>query len=168
MTEKLSLDKIIFIALLVLAMIGVGITNFSPKLSHTYWLGMVVVFGIGALISGRSKVREGETTLKAYVAVHLLHWAGSFLAVIGAYTFIGSGIANLEDTGLMILLMLALATYTDGLRIGWRFSLAGLFLGATAVMIAYIDQFMWIALAVGIILLLFGLYWEKQRRRAAQ
>lgn len=43
-------------------------------------------------------------------------------------------------------MLLILACYIDGIRIGWRFNLFGNFLGLTAVLIAYCLLLIWIIL----------------------
>ena len=79
------------------------------------------------------------------------------------FLLLQAGRLNYENTGLVILLILALATFIDGIRLGWRFCMAGLFLGATAVIAAFIEEFMWIVLLLAIGVILFTLYWEKRR-----
>ena len=40
----------------------------------------------------------------------------------------------------------------DGLRVGWRFSLVGLFLWVSAIIAAYTQHFLWIELLIAIII----------------
>ncbi len=66
-----------------------------------------------------------------------------------------------KNTGLVMLLILSLATYIDGLRIGWRFSLVGNFLGLTAVSIAYLENFMWMLFGLAAITIGLTIFWDR-------
>ncbi|MGH8558256.1 MAG: hypothetical protein ACRESZ_12500 [Methylococcales bacterium] len=58
-----------------------------------------------------------------------------------------------------------MATFIDGIHLGWRFSVAGLFLGITSVIAAFSDDFMWIDLMLAIVIILVTLYWEQRGSR---
>ena len=51
-------DGIIMNLLVLLAIVGIGITDFSPLLSHWYWLAMVVVTGIACIVMEWSRARK--------------------------------------------------------------------------------------------------------------
>ncbi|MGA8240535.1 MAG: hypothetical protein WB818_08175, partial [Desulfobacterales bacterium] len=51
-------DGVIMILLVLLAIVGIGITDFSPLLSHWYWLAMVVVTGIACIVMEWSRARK--------------------------------------------------------------------------------------------------------------
>jgi hypothetical protein len=157
------LDKIIFISLLVLSMAGVGITDYSPEISHFYWLAMVFVFAIAAMFSGYKRAQHKNLPVWNDIFIHLLHWVGTLIAVLVVYTFLHTGRIDFEQTGLMILLILALATFLDGLRIGWRFSLAGVFLGVTAIVAAYVEEFMLIIFFFAVVIMALGFFWVKHK-----
>ncbi len=157
------LDKIILIALLVLSVIGVGITDFSPAISHYYWLTMIFVFAVAAMYEGYKQAQEKNLPVKNELITHLIHWTGAVFAVLAVYAFLHTGRIDFEQTGLMILLILALATFLDGIRLGWRFSLAGIFLGLTAILMAYLEEFMIIMFAIAIAIIVIGFFWHKYK-----
>ncbi len=66
-----------------------------------------------------------------------------------------------DGYGLVILLILSLATFLDGIHVGWRFYLVGLLLGLTTIFAAYFEEFMWMILAIAIICIVFAMYLEK-------
>jgi len=45
-------------------------------------------------------------------------------------------------------LILSLATALDGLRVGWRFCIVGIFLGVSAVIPVYTEHFFWVELMI--------------------
>jgi membrane-bound acyltransferase YfiQ involved in biofilm formation len=66
-----------------------------------------------------------------------------------------------EGIGLVVLLILSLATFLDGYHVGWRFYLTGTFLGITTVLAAYFEQFMWVMFIIAILSVVFAVYLEK-------
>jgi hypothetical protein len=72
-----------------------------------------------------------------------LHWSGGLSAAIIVYAYHASGRIFHEEAGLIVLLILALTSYLDGIRTGWRCIFTGLFLGLTAICIAYFDNYIW-------------------------
>jgi len=97
-----------------------------------------------------------------------MHWATSLLVVGGAFLIRQSGRIAEEDAGLIILLILSLSTILDGIRVGWRFSLVGLFLGVAAVVSVYTPHFLWIELGIAILIVAVTIAWELWTERKAQ
>lgn len=60
-------------------------------------------------------------------------------------------------------MLLILACYIDGIRIGWRFNLFGNFLGLTAVLIAYLDNFMCVVYALVAISIAITVYVDRRK-----
>ena len=77
------------------------------------------------------------------------------------FVFSHTGRLTDDNTALVMLLILALATVLDGIRLGWLLSVVGTFLGITAVIAAYIDEFLWIILAIATAIVLIAIYWKK-------
>lgn len=160
------IEQAVLILLILLSLIGVGVTDFSPTDGYWYWIFMIVIFGLIsiALAFFESKKMSGSV-VKEVLAVQAIHWFGSMLTVFGVFLLLQAERLNSENSGLVILLILALATFIDGIHLGWRFSVAGLFLGATAVIAAFVDDFMWIVLILAIVIILLTLYWEQRGSR---
>jgi hypothetical protein len=166
---NLAIDEIILVIMVILSLVGVGIIRFSPQEAFIYWLVMIFVFGLAAMIAGRSQALEkGHVRghlVRELLALQSLHWFGSLLTVFGAFTLLQYNRMSSETAGLVILLILGLATFLDGIRIGWRFSLAGLYLGLTAIFATVMDNFMPILIAIGCILIALTLDPKKLLRR---
>ena len=98
---------------------------------------MMLLFGLFAMIIGWLQSKHRSDDFKLILREQSIHWVTSFLVVGGAFLIHQSGRIAEEDAGLIILLILSLSTILDGLRVGWRFSLVGLFLGVAAVVSVY-------------------------------
>ena len=164
--RKFQVEEGILIFLLLLSITGIAITDFSPDDGYGYWIIMVFVFAIFAITIAwlQSKHQVGE--FKEIVKEQSLHWTTTLIVVGGAFLLQKADQLSADSASLVILLLLSLATILDGLRIGWRFSLVGLFLGTSAVIGAFYEQFLWIDIgtAVGIVILTFlWEYWKNKR-----
>jgi hypothetical protein len=71
--------EIIFITLMVLSLIGVGITDFSPTHSYWYWIAMAPTFACAFLIIEWTRVRSEAKNWLSILKTQLLTWLGSCL-----------------------------------------------------------------------------------------
>lgn len=137
----------IMILLIALSLFGIAIMDISPTGSYFYgyfyWIAMILIFGIAAMIISFVQAKRGKHIIQEIWQEQSLLWLGVLAALSGTLLLQEAGVLQANNTSLVILLLLSLACYIDGIRIGWRFSLVGNFLGLTAVSIAYLENFMW-------------------------
>jgi hypothetical protein len=149
----------LFAGLLALSLLGAYITRNAQDYCHYYWLFMLLVLGFAAIAPAYLHNRNDRKSLQP----RLLHWAGCVFAAAVIYAYHNAGRLYHEETGLLILLVLAMGTYTDGLKNGWRFTTIGVFLGLIAMSAAYMDAYLWplaiLACAAGV-----GSYFETALR----
>jgi len=169
-TEKrrFHIEEAILVFLLILSLVGIGIMDFSPADGYGYWLIMVVVFCLFAMIIGWLQSKHRSDDFKIILREQSIHWFTSLLVVGGAFLIHQSGRIAEEDAGLIILLILSLSTILDGLRVGWRFSMVGLFLGVAAVVSVYTPHFLWVELTIAIVIVLATISWELWMEKKAQ
>ncbi len=161
--RRFQVEEAVLILLLIFSLAGVGITNFSAIDGYWYWMVMIFIFGLSAMLLGFVKAKRGDLLVRELWAEQSLHWLG-VMAIVGAvFSLLHAGMLEEDSTGLVILLILALATYLDGIRLGWRFSMVGVFLAASAVAVAHIDQYMWVIIPLAIVIVAFTIFWEKRR-----
>jgi len=140
--------SIIMILLMLLDIVGIAITDFAPLYSHWYWLAMVVVTGIACITMEWARAREKGLGIAAILKNEGLIWLSVLFAVNTVYFLLHAGRLDSENTGLIILLILALATFLAGLRLGWRLCLLGGLLWGALIMATYLEEFLWIVLMV--------------------
>ncbi len=156
--RKFQIEEAILVLLLILSLVGIGINDYSPADGYGYWIMMVFVFALFAIIIGWLQSKHRTDDFKSILLEQSIHWTTSLLVVAGA--FLVQKAEGNSDTGLVTLLILSLATVLDGLRVGWRFSLVGVFLGASAVIAAYTKHFFWIELLIAIFIVMATILWE--------
>ncbi|MBL1262869.1 hypothetical protein [Candidatus Methylomicrobium oryzae] len=129
----------LFVGLLALSLLGAYITRNAQDHCHYYWLFMLFVLGLATVAPAYLDNRNDRKSLQP----RLLHWAGCVFATVVIYAYHNAGRLYHEETGLLILLVLAMGAYTDGLKNGRRFTLLGVFLGLIAFSAAYVDAYLW-------------------------
>ena len=154
--------KILPLVLVFFSVIGVTVTHTMLQYSQYYWLFMFVVFG--AVFSTASKISTQSSTS---VVSHIFHWLGAIVGVLIVYAYVHTGRITQEQAGLLMLLVLAMSTYMDGLRINYRFWLVGVFLALIAVVIAYLEEYIWPILIASISLLVLSFYLLQRSRKQA-
>jgi len=158
--RRFHFEEAILVLLLILSLVGIGITDFSPADGLGYWIIMVFVFGLFGILIGWLQSKHNIDDFKKIIREQSIHWFTSLLVVGGAFLVQKSGRIDPESAGLVILLILSLSTILDGLRVGWRFSLVGLFMGTSAVVAAYTEHFLWIEILIAIGIVLLTVLWE--------
>jgi uncharacterized membrane protein YiaA len=148
--RRFYVEEGILILLLILSLLGIWTTDFSPVDGYGYWIFMVFIFALFAVVIAWLQSRHRLTDFKKILREQSIHWGTSLLMVEGIFSLQKSEHLTQEDAGLVIMMILAQATILDGLRVGWRFSLVGIFLGISAIIAAHTKHFFWIELIIGI------------------
>ena len=161
-----KVEQVIFVILVVFTLAGVAVTNFSPALAHNYWLGVVVVFAIASIICELRHAKKENQEHKYKIIRQIIHWIGTLLTVLAVYVLLHTGRVNYEETSLVMLLIIALATFLAGIYAGWRFYLLGLFLLVSTIVAAYIEEYLWVLGGIGIAIVVITTLWFKHKKEA--
>lgn len=164
----LALEEIILLATVALAVIGVAITEISPARSYQYWALMLVVFALCALALGGLKARREGSPLPGLLWTQLLHWIATWAAVFSLFLILDAGRLNYDNISLVTLVVLALATVLEGIRVDWRFSMVGVLLGIIAVTVAYVEASIWLLFVLAAALIVGIVVYGHLRRRIAR
>lgn len=160
-----GLEEAIFIVLVLLSLLGIIITDYSPHDGYGYWLMMVFVFGILSILVSWLQAKSSETDFGEIAKQQMMHWLHTLIIVGAAFLLNKSGQLTDISASLVILLILALSTMLDGYRIGWQFSLLGFFLAACAIITAYIERFIWACSGLGLVIVTGTFLWNNWIRK---
>jgi cation transport ATPase len=149
----------------ILSVIGIGITDFRPMMSYRYWGAMTLILALIGIVMGWARQQRSGQPAREMLMTQLVHWGATFATVAGIYMLLGSGRLNYENTGLVVLLTLALATFLDGYRVSWSFGALGGMMFVTAMLGAYIEQYIWVVLIMIICTAVVIVILEKSRAR---
>jgi len=160
-----------FSLVLILTLLGVAYSSLLKQPIMGYWELLAPVIGLVCVGSGwpSASDRNARTRL---IATQALHWA-AFLLVMNMMLLPGvQTILNSNATGLAVLMLLALGTFTAGVHIlSWQICLLGSIMAlcvpaaawieASALIVALISM---AALAIGVVL---WWHWYESRPRKA-
>jgi len=163
--KKHYIEEIVLFLILVLSLIGMGITDFSPVKSHFYWTLMIFVFALASIGLGWSREEYQRKIFNDLIVRQSIHWGATLITVSGVYLLLHTGRLNYETTGLIIQLILGFSLFLNGRNLGWRFSLLGILVGITAIISAYVEEYIWLIMIVSFGLAIIAFYWEKHRRK---
>lgn len=161
--SKYSIERILLAVVFILAMFGVGVTDYAPLQSLNYWGVMTVILAISGLIMGWSKARHLGKPVLQTLRVQIIHWLATGVAIIGVFLLLKAGRLNYEGTGLVLLIILGLATFLDGYRLNAFFSFVGILIFILAITAAYIEEYLWVLLIVMFISGGAAFFWERYK-----
>ena len=142
----LGVEEIAFIALLMLAIGGMAVTDYSARSGLSYWLVVIPLFGAVSVFNGWRKARASGKNISAVLLSQLLHWGALVVAVYLIYLLERTGRLNREDAGLVALLSLSLTTVLAGIHFNWRLAVLGILLAVGTACAALVEEFFWILL----------------------
>ena len=160
-----GLEESVFIVLVILSLFGIAITDYSPHDGYGFWLMMVFVFGGLSIFVSWLQAKTNNTDFGEIVKRQGLHWLHTLIIVGAAFLLNKSEQLSEIGASLVILLILALSTMLDGWRIGWQFSLLGFFLAACAIIVAYVEQFIWACSGLGFLVVIGSFLWTYRIRK---
>jgi hypothetical protein len=159
--RRFAVEEMAFVALLVLAIVGMAVADFSAQSGLSYWLVVVPLFGAVSVYSGWRGARARGENVGSVLLRQLLHWGALILAMYLIYVLEGTGRLNREDAGLVALLALALSTVLAGVHFDWRLGVLGILLALAAACAALIEEFFWVLLIPAIIAGAGVILWQR-------
>ena len=160
-----------FSIVLILTLLGVAYSSLLRRPIMGYWELLAPVIGLVCVGSGWSRANERSARIQL-IGTQALHWA-AFLLVMNMILLPGvQAILNSNATGLAVLMLLALGTFTAGVHIvSWQICLLGVIMAlcvpaaawieASALIVALISM---AALAIGVVI---WWHWHESRLRKA-
>lgn len=155
-----SLEVTVFILLVILSIIGIVITDFSKHDGYTYWSLMVIVFAGMSIFVSWLQAKTREYDFETIVKQQGLHWLHTLLVIGAATIVLKSGQLSEFTASMIILLILALSTMLDGMRIGWQFTMLGFFLAFCAIILAFVEAFLWACISLAVLMVIGIFLWE--------
>lgn len=151
---------VVGIIMLVLAFLGMVLTDTRITGGIDYWTWVVPVYAILALWLSWYVKRQNKVLSPVTLVHELLHWTGLILSIFLVSYLVHLGTISRFVAGIFNLTLLALAVFIAGAYLDRMFLLIGLILGIFALLTALLVQYMYaIAIPVAIAgALILGIY----------
>lgn len=158
-----------FSLVLILTLLGVAYTSLLQQPIMGYWELLAPVIGVVCVGSGWSGANDKNARLQL-ILTQALHWA-AFLLVMNVILLPSvQRILNASATGLAVLMLLALGTFTAGVHVlSWQVCLLGIIMALCVPAVAWIEASALIIVLIAAAALGIGvvLWWHLHERRKA-
>ncbi len=159
-----SVDLWLFILMLVLALVGVGITQAEHAGGKLYWLLLILVYAGISLARAWQRANERHAPVWPMIRAQVFHWLGALVAINIVLYFESAEIAPRGTAADFSLLILALSCYLAGVHFNWSYALLGGLLAVMAVGLGYLDQLSLFALTIPLAVLAVWVFARARQR----
>lgn len=149
--QKFNTNRVVFIALVILSIIGIGVMDFDQNLALWYWMCMAPIFAGASLALSWKNAHQTDSSAGVHIRRQVLHWLVLVLALL--LVFLMQHFERLvpATAGLVALLLLAVTCLLAGVHFQWRMAVLGGILILTFAAGVFVESFFWILLAPAII-----------------
>jgi len=166
--EELALHRLVLVGILVLlAMLGLFLTNISVSNARWYWSAMFPAFGLISICHELTKPRiEGSHLLQMLRQV--LHWLGPIVAVRIVFLELARGQMDADSVALVTLLLLATTTFLAGVNFEPGFLWIGGLLAFLTVAGTEFEAYLWgisgVAMTAVALAIISAIFLRRHRR----
>jgi hypothetical protein len=129
-----------YIAMLGLAIFGVALASVVRESMTAYW-ELLVPFFAAVCVLARWRDSQHQKLLGRLIRIEAFHWGAVLVAMNLIFFTDVSRMMNADAAALMVLLLLALGTFTAGAQIGsWRIAVVGVVLALGVPIVAWLER----------------------------
>jgi hypothetical protein len=132
-------QKAPYLAVLLLAVIGVAYTSVSQQPLFGYWEFLGLAIGVSCVVIGWRKTDDRQARVEI-ARTQVLHWAAFLVAMNILLLPRVNTFLNGPATGLALLLLLALGTFVAGIHISRDIAVLGLAMAVAVPALAWFKQ----------------------------
>lgn len=158
--HRLLLSEAVLSLLLVFSFIGVAYTDIAGVNSLHYWLWMIPVFAIAAIVLEWSRYMKGEIDGLHFIRQQLLHWTAVYMAIKLIFILLAIGRLPSNAAAFVLMTVMSLSTFLAGIYIGWRFIVLGIFIALATILAAYFEAYVWVLIPIALLIIAAGLYFS--------
>lgn len=145
-----------YIVVLILTLIGIGLTTVSRAPPMSYFEFMALVLCIVVIATAWAET-EGRNARFRLIVTQVLHWTSFLIAMNMTLLPSVQRLLNPEATGIAVLLLLALGAVTAGINIlSWQISFIGAVLAVSVPLKAWLQQGA-VVIVLGLVVAMVGL-----------
>jgi len=141
--------SVVGIIMIVLALLGVGLTTTSPAAAHAFWIALVPIYGALCVGTAWERARNDPRALRPSVFRQVLHWVGIAVAIGLDFIISSTGEETRTASGYNALLLLALGCYLAGIHLEWFFVIVGVLLSLTLIVVVKAKKYVWLIFIPG-------------------
>lgn len=143
----------VYIFMVTWAVFGLAYTDIVTSHAIPFWLITTVLFAIIAIFHVFRSSNEHRTML---ALKQLAHWGAFFAAMVLLHSQLVVDLVAGDPSVIVVLILLALATFLDGIYVDWRFCVVGLVLASGSLIVAWLDDWALMLTLAGVIVVAIG------------
>jgi hypothetical protein len=157
--------KLPYLVVVILAIVGVALTSMSGTPIPGYWEFLALAIGAACVWIAWRQTPD-KTVRKQLIIRQLLHWL-AFLIAMGIVLLPSfNTFLNGPATGLALMLLLALGTFTAGIQVSWEIAALGIVLALTVPALAWLKQAALVLVLVVLVIGAFAIAFRPQKNVA--
>jgi hypothetical protein len=157
-----------YIAMLILALLGVALASIALDSMSLYW-EILVPFFAGVCVYTRLRDAQHQAVLSRLLRIEAFHWGA---VIIAMWLMLSPAVSHMMDanaTGLVMMTILALGTFTAGAQIGsWRIELVGAVLALAVPFVAWLERATLLVTLVSVAIVGFIAFYVAHHRPGGQ
>ena len=158
----------LFCSMLVLALVGMGLTMSTEKGGWEFWVGLLTFYGCVSVFWAWQRARRTGDPVWRMVRKQVYHWSSVLLIFAILVVFERTEIISREAASDVALLVLAMACLLAGVHFEWTFLLIGIILTVMAISVGYLEQYVvWLIMLPSIAAAVW-VYFQVHKRRAGK
>jgi hypothetical protein len=166
--KKYHVRTWVFCGLLVLALVGMGLTMSLEKGGWEFWVFLLAVYGGVSVFWAWQRAKQKGEPVWRMVRGQVFHWSSVLVTYAILVLFERTEIINREAASNVALLVLALACFLAGIHFEWSFLLVGMVLAVMAVAVGYVEQYVVWIIMIPVIIAAGWIYVQIRKRRTEE
>ena len=153
-----KIEFILLTLMLLVALVGMAVTQASVSGAWEYWLFAVVLFGGVGTFRDFKWARQAHKPVWASLAKQILHWAVLLLVMKALFWMERYNAISREAASLSAILLLATTSIHAGVHFHWTFAIVGVVLAVMSVVVGVLEQSMLLSSLIILPLVLGGAF----------
>jgi len=145
------LSKLPYLAVLLLAVLGVAYTSITGSPLYGYWEFLALAIGCACIYIGWRQT-DDKRARKQIVVTQALHWMAFLIAMNIVLWPSVNTFLNGPATGLALMLLLALGTFVAGVHVSADIAILGIALALTVPAIAWLKKSALLIALIGLVI----------------
>ena len=137
-----KIEFILLTIMLLVALVGMAVTQASVSGAWEYWLFAVILFGGVGTFRDFKWARQAQKPVWASLAKQILHWAVLLLVMKALFWMERYNAISREAASLSAILLLATTSIHAGVHFHWTFAIVGVVLAVMSVVVGVLEQSM--------------------------
>jgi hypothetical protein len=146
--------------MLLLALVGVGLTTSRSEFALKFWIWLVPIYGLLCIGTAGARGWHTHGLRQLQFFRQIAHWLGIGVAVWLVFIIRGSGEETSEAAALNAMMLLALGCYLAGVHLEWHFAVVGVVLTLALLVVAKATQYSWMIFVIGGVAIVAMLGWR--------